>query len=147
MPKKIELFCWVKGDELNRVFLAEVKQNAKVAQLKSVIQAEKPSFKDVDPEALKLWKFELGLPDLNDESANRIELEGPPLNPWLKISDLWVKQPPDGTLSVILLRPAGSECEWVVVLAVIILIDLLRHHVLGHNHSIFVYGGQALRWK
>jgi len=106
MSEEIKLFCWVKGDKLNHVL---VKQSANVTELKSVIQAGKPSFKDIDSSTLELWKFELPLPNLDDESANRIKLEGPPLAPWCEFQTcgtncLWAtfggKQHPNASLNM-----------------------------------------------
>lgn len=56
MSSEIELWCWVQGDELKRVFLAKIKQSDTITHLKEVIHAKKPSFKHIDPEALDLWK-------------------------------------------------------------------------------------------
>jgi hypothetical protein len=53
---------------------------------------------------------------MNDDSARLIKLEdGEPLQAWKDISDYWTEQPAKGILSVILRRPAGSECAWLVV--------------------------------
>jgi len=48
-------------------------------------------------------------------NADDIELEdGQQLQWWKDISDYWTEQPAKGILSVILRRPAGSECAWLV---------------------------------
>jgi hypothetical protein len=53
---------------------------------------------------------------MDDDSARLIKLEdGEPLQGWKDISDYWTEQPAKGILSVILPRPAGSECVWLVV--------------------------------
>jgi len=104
----LQLWCWVQGDDLKRIFRVTIKQSDTVTELKRAIQAWKPSFKQVDPEELDLWQFELPLPHLNNDSANRIKLTPPPLEAWREISDIWKEQPPPRTLNVILRRPAGD---------------------------------------
>lgn len=48
--------------------------------------------------------------------ANDIKLEdGQQLTSWKSISFYWEEAPADDILSVILPRPAGSECTWLVV--------------------------------
>ena len=56
MSNEIELWCWVKGDELRRVFPVKIDRSAAVAHLKKAIHAEDPSFKDIGPKSLDLWK-------------------------------------------------------------------------------------------
>jgi len=41
--------------------------------------------------------------------------------PFECISFYWKEEPAEDVLSIILLRPAGSECEWLVVFTVAIL--------------------------
>ena len=56
---------------------------------------------------------------MDDDSACLIELEdSEPLQGWKDISDYWTEQPAKGILSIILPRPAGRECAWLVVLMV-----------------------------
>jgi len=53
---------------------------------------------------------------MDDDSAHLIKLEdGESLQGWKDISDYWTEQPAKGILSVILPRPADSECAWLVV--------------------------------
>ena len=53
---------------------------------------------------------------MDDNSAHLIKLEdGEPLQGWKDISDYWTEQPARGILSVILPRPTGSECAWLMV--------------------------------
>jgi hypothetical protein len=49
---------------------------------------------------------------INDDNAQCIKLEdGQKLNLWRRISFYWKEEPADDILSIILPRPAGSECE------------------------------------
>jgi hypothetical protein len=49
---------------------------------------------------------------INDDYVHRIKLEeGQQLKWWKRISVYWTENPADDVLSVILARPAGSECE------------------------------------
>ena len=78
---------------------------------------------------------------INDDHANGIKLEdGQQLKLWRKISFYWKEEPADDILSVILPRPAGSECEWSLLQFVLIYPNPMFHRVLSHNHSIAFYG-------
>jgi hypothetical protein len=58
---------------------------------------------------------------VDDDAAHLIKLEnGQPLAAWKRISDFWKEQLPEDVLSVVLPRPAGSECEWLIVSTVAI---------------------------
>ena len=53
---------------------------------------------------------------INADDTRCIKLEdGQQLQWWKDISDYWTEQPAKGILSVILPRPADSECAWLVV--------------------------------
>ena len=52
----IMLWCWVLGDPPSRVFSVSVKLSAPIHHLKKAIQAQKPSFKDIAPDALEVYK-------------------------------------------------------------------------------------------
>jgi hypothetical protein len=56
MSSEIELWCWVQGDDLNRVFLANIEQSATVTHLKRAIHTVKPLFRQIKPVDLELWK-------------------------------------------------------------------------------------------
>ena len=56
MSEEITLFCWVQGDELDRIFPVDIKLSASVGHLKKAIQEQKKSFRDITPDSLNLWK-------------------------------------------------------------------------------------------
>jgi hypothetical protein len=143
MSDEIKLSCWVQGHRLDRGFLVRIKPSNTIADLKKAIQAEKPSFQQIEPDSLQLWKVGeccwialayisdpptvttvFGSIDDDYDYALRIKLEnGQQLKWWKCISVYWKGEPADDTLSVILPRPAGSEYKWLVLSAVAILID------------------------
>jgi hypothetical protein len=52
----IDLYCWVKGDDLKRQFPVRMEPTDTVGQMKKAIRAEKQSFKGIDADILQLWK-------------------------------------------------------------------------------------------
>ena len=64
MSSEIKLWCWVQGDDLDRVFLVDVKLSDTVYELKEAIWKKKPSFERVAADTLQLWKVsELYVPE------------------------------------------------------------------------------------
>ena len=58
---------------------------------------------------------------INDDHAHCIKLEdGQQLKWWKHISFYWKEEPAGDILSVILPRPAGSECEWPLLQFILI---------------------------
>jgi hypothetical protein len=53
---KIRLWCWVLGDAHHRVFAVSIKRSAPIYDLKIAIQAQKPSFKNIDADSLNVHK-------------------------------------------------------------------------------------------
>ena len=56
MPQTVDLFCLVRGDELKRAFSVRMEPTDTIARMKKAIRAEKQSFKEIDANALQLWK-------------------------------------------------------------------------------------------
>jgi hypothetical protein len=56
MSDEMNLWCWVQGDELDRVFPVSIKHSATIGHLKKAIRAEKPSFEHIPADSLKLFK-------------------------------------------------------------------------------------------
>ncbi|KAK2461336.1 hypothetical protein APHAL10511_006863 [Amanita phalloides] len=107
-PDEIMLWCWVLGDPPNRAFTVSIKLSAPIHHLKIAIHAQKPSFKDIAPAALEVYKFNLCLETFN-EDAQGVKLEdGQQLMMWNDISLYWVKDP-GRVMSVILPRPYGTS--------------------------------------
>lgn len=52
-PDEIKVWCWVLGDTPNRAFTVSIKLSAPIHDLKN---AQKPSFKDIGPDALEVYK-------------------------------------------------------------------------------------------
>ena len=53
---EIRLWCWVLGDEYQRVFSVIIKRSARIEDLQTAIQKRKPSFKDVNADTIDLYK-------------------------------------------------------------------------------------------
>ena len=53
---EIRLWCWVLGDEYQRVFSVIIKRSARIEDLQTAIQKRKPSFKDVNADTIELYK-------------------------------------------------------------------------------------------
>ena len=53
---EIRLWCWVLGDEYQRVFSVIIKRSARIEDLQTAIQQRKPSFKDVNADTIELYK-------------------------------------------------------------------------------------------
>ncbi|KAM6492684.1 hypothetical protein JOM56_012408 [Amanita muscaria] len=106
---EIKLWCWVLGDTPNQVFGISIKRSATIGGLKTAIQGRKPSFKDIPPDSLELFKFQLPLEKFNKDRVQSIKLEdGQQLKSFKRISLCWGTDPGDEVLSVILPRPAGT---------------------------------------
>jgi hypothetical protein len=59
MPKdEIRLFCWVQGDDFQSVFPVDINLGDSVGHLKKAIRVEKPSFKNVAADSLRLSKVD-----------------------------------------------------------------------------------------
>ena len=56
MSGKIKLWCWVQGDELDRVFQVQIELSDPIYSLKEAIRAKKPSFEPIATDGLILWK-------------------------------------------------------------------------------------------
>ena len=53
---EIRLWCWVLGDEYQRVFSVIIKRSARIEDLQTAIQRRKLSFKDVNADTIDLYK-------------------------------------------------------------------------------------------
>jgi hypothetical protein len=54
MTNKIELYCWIIGDEPNNIFLVQIEKNSTVVNLKEAIKTKKVLERPADK--LVLWK-------------------------------------------------------------------------------------------
>jgi hypothetical protein len=52
----ITLNCWVLSDDPDRVFPVEIDGGKSVGTLKDAIKDKKKQFRDIDSDALDLWK-------------------------------------------------------------------------------------------
>ena len=53
---EIKLWCWVLGDDFQRVFPVIIKRSADIDDLKEAIIQRKLSFKDISPDTMDLYK-------------------------------------------------------------------------------------------
>ena len=56
MPDAIDVVCLVQGDDLRRTFFVRMEPSDSIMHMKKAICSEKKSFKEVDYDALQLWK-------------------------------------------------------------------------------------------
>jgi hypothetical protein len=56
MSETIKVVCWVHGDDPKRRFFVRMKLSDDVMDMKKAICNEKKSFKELDYDALQLWK-------------------------------------------------------------------------------------------
>ncbi|KAF8229807.1 hypothetical protein L208DRAFT_150294 [Tricholoma matsutake] len=109
MSDEMNLWCWVQGDELDRVFPVSINHSASIDDLKKAIRAKKPSFEHIPADSLKLLKLQLPLESLGEDYAQSIKLEdGQELKTWKCVSFYWKEEPAEDVLSVILPRPPGT---------------------------------------
>ena len=52
----LTLFCWILGDNPQRVFHVEIASSKTVDDLKDAIKMETHRFDRIDADALRLWK-------------------------------------------------------------------------------------------
>ena len=91
----ITLNCWVRGQEIHRIFAVEISSAKTIAVLQNTIRNNKPDLGDIAADALDLYK--VSLPD--DEHLEQA-LEGltfgphERLRPLDKLSEVFLALPP-----------------------------------------------------
>jgi hypothetical protein len=58
IPETVTLYCFVQGDDPDRIFSVRISMEPTntIVDMKKAICSEKKSFKEVDYDALQLWK-------------------------------------------------------------------------------------------
>ena len=109
MSTVVNLNCWVQGDDIDRIFPVEIAPTKTVGALKDVIKEKKKhAFRDIDADILVLWEVSIRIDDNFDKNLEKRK-HANPLLPWQKLSSVFLDQPADGHLSIVIKAPAG-EC-------------------------------------
>jgi hypothetical protein len=112
--RRRELFCWVFGDESNKVFSVEISDHESVGVLKVAIKDKtKPTFDHIAAHALDLYKISVPEDEVHAKVA-QIDLDYlkklDVLMPIYKLSRVFSYPLLDDDVYVVIVKPAG-ECE------------------------------------
>lgn len=100
------LNCFVLGDDEERVFTIEIAKEKNVAILKSEIKKElAPNLDHIAAYGLDLWKVDLPI----DNDASRAPQTSPPLRVNKRLSSLWVRDPSDDDLHILIKSPGTPQ--------------------------------------
>ena len=101
----LELNCFVHDDDPRHVFPVKIARTESVGTLKRSIKDDNPeSFRDVDARSLVLWKVSIPVNDGFKENLSRVELrDEDALSPVDRLSKVFLGQPEDGDLHIIIL--------------------------------------------
>ncbi|KAL4061796.1 hypothetical protein V8B97DRAFT_1878730 [Scleroderma yunnanense] len=102
------LNCWVRGDEIERIFPVKISGEAPVGDLKEVIKNKKSvDFRDIDANNLALYN--VSVPCNEDLAGNveRLTLDQE-VYPWQTLSDIYTDPPLPGHLHIVI-EPPSSE--------------------------------------
>jgi hypothetical protein len=105
----------VFGDDSGHVFTIEIEGSKNVSALKKAIKEEKkPAFDNIPADVLQLWKVAIPVNDGFKENVGNIELEDEEaLSPVVKLSKVFLFQPEDEDLHIIVRSPSTSESKLV----------------------------------
>ena len=107
----LELNCFVHDDDPRHVFPVKIVRTESVGTLKRSIRDDNPeSFRDVDARSLVLWKVSIPVNDGFKENVRKVELrDEDALSPVDRLSKVFLGQPEDGDLHIIVRSPPASE--------------------------------------
>jgi hypothetical protein len=107
----LELNCFVHDDDPRHVFPVKIARTESVGTLKRSIKDDNPeSFRDVDARSLVLWKVSIPVNDGFKENVRKVELrDEDALSPVDRLSKVFLGQPEDGDLHIIVRSPPASE--------------------------------------
>jgi Crinkler effector protein N-terminal domain len=109
---RLELNCWVLGDDLGHIFTVEISSTKNVATLKKDIKNEKKhKFQHVDADTLVLWKVSIPRSDL-EQNINIVDkkLLLPMDRLWQVFSDILEED----HLHIVVEPPPIGEFLWLV---------------------------------
>ena len=107
----LELNCFVHDDDPCHVFPVKIARTESVGTLKKAIKEEKKvALEHVDADALRLWKVSIPVNDGFKENVRKVELrDEDALSPVDRLSKVFLGQPEDGNLHIIVRSPPASE--------------------------------------
>jgi hypothetical protein len=107
----LKLNCFVHDDDPRHVFPIKIARTESVGTLKGSIKDDNPeSFHDVDARSLVLWKVTIPVNDSFKENVRKVELrDEDALSPVDRLSKVFLGQPEDGDLHIIVRSPPASE--------------------------------------
>jgi hypothetical protein len=113
MSSKIELYCWVLGNELNKISPVQIEKTLTITHLRTAIKEEKENtLRGHDSDTLALWKFSMVKEEVHSHLA-QINLDSLPDHDKLRslraISQVFLDPPEDGHLYLVVMQP-GGEC-------------------------------------
>jgi Crinkler effector protein N-terminal domain len=110
MSTTIKLWCWVYGDDLNRIFPVEIASTESVGDLKEAIKIENQlAFRHIGANALHLWGVSIDFDANLKRSLDDFDVDREPrLLPWTKLSSVFPDLPTGDCLNIIINVPAPS---------------------------------------
>jgi Crinkler effector protein N-terminal domain len=116
--RNLELNCFVFGDDASQVFPVKIASTDSVGTLRKAIKEEKkPVLDHLTADSLTLWKVSIPVDHGFKENARKVEVrDEEALSPVQKLSQIFLDQPEDGHLHIIVrCPPPNSKCEYFVV--------------------------------
>jgi len=107
----LELNCFVHDDDPRHVFPVKIARTESVGTLKKAIKEEKKvTLEHVDADSLRLWKVSIAVNSGFKEDLRKVELrDDDALSPVDRLSKVFLGQPEDGDLHIIVRSPPASE--------------------------------------
>ena len=104
------LNCWVRGQEIRRIFPVNISPSQTTGALKKVIKNDKLDFRDIDADALDLYKVSLA-DDEGLEKALAGLTFGPHelLRPTELLSLVFPTPPPERHVHIVVTTPTGES--------------------------------------
>lgn len=107
--KEITLWCWILGEDIDKVFSIGIENHRVVCDLKVKIREENLcTLKHIDARALALSKVDIDLNSLNSHVFKN-GVDDKRLEAWTQISKLWVSQPSVNRLQIIISLPPDKK--------------------------------------
>ena len=107
----LELNCFIHDDDPRHVFPVKIARTESVGTFKKAIKEEKKvTLEHIDADALRLWKVSIAVNSGFKEDVRKVELrDDDALSPVDRLSKVFLGQPEDGDLHIIMCSPPASE--------------------------------------
>ncbi|KIJ63839.1 hypothetical protein HYDPIDRAFT_29189, partial [Hydnomerulius pinastri MD-312] len=107
----LDINCWVRGYETNRIFAVKISRSKTVGALKDAIKNEKPvGFRDIDANTLVLYKVSLASDEGLEETLKGLTFDHEkPLHPLHTLSEVFPDAPLKRHIHIVIEAPLSVQ--------------------------------------